>query len=126
MASAADAVLVLHAAFVLFVVGGLLLIVAGASFEKAWAFNPWFRGLHLAAIGFVVVESLLGYACPLTIWEDALRGVASERGFIARWIHAWLFWSAPPAIFTAIYCAFGALVAFTWWKWPPRRGPRET
>ena len=38
--------------------------------------------------------------CPLTIWEDALRGTSSEKGFIARWIHAWLFWDWPPWVFT--------------------------
>ena len=118
----ADLVLVVHAAFVLFVVGGLVATWIGIALGRPFARNPWFRGLHLAAIVFVVVETLLGYACPLTIWEDALRGAADERGFIARFVHAWLFWSAPPWVFEAAYVAFGALVAATWWRWPPRRG----
>ena len=59
--------------------------------------------------------------CPLTIWEDALRGTASNEGFIQRWIHAWLFWSWPAWVFSAIYVAFGLLVAWTWWRLPPRR-----
>src|SRR6185436_15833868 len=106
MSLAADFVLVLHAAFVLFVVGGLAAAWAGLALGKAWARNPWFRGLHLAAIAFVVAESLLGYMCPLTAWEDALRGTATDKGFIARWIHAWLFWDWPPWVFTALYTAF--------------------
>jgi len=56
---------------------------------------PGFRGAHLAAIAFVVAETLLGFMCPLTIWEDALRGDVSEAGFIQRWIHAWLFFNWP-------------------------------
>lgn len=120
-ASLADAILVLHAAFVLFVVGGLPAIWAGIALERPFAFNPWLRGLHLAAIGFVVVETVLGYMCPLTAWEDAMRGTAPEQGFIERWIHAWLFWRAPAWVFTTAYVAFGLLVAATWWKWPPRR-----
>ena len=118
----ADLVLLVHTAFVLFVVGGLVAIWVGAALGSGWARNPWFRGLHLAAIAFVVAQSVLGYTCPLTIWEDALRGVATGQGFIQRWVRALLYWSAPPWVFTAIYVAFGALVAATWWRFPPRRG----
>jgi polyferredoxin len=121
MISAADAILLVHAAFVLFVVVGLPATWVGLARGSRWARNPWFRGAHLAAIAFVVVQALLGYMCPLTIWEDALRGTVTDKGFIARWVHAWLFWNAPPWVFAAIYCAFGALVAWTFWKWPPKR-----
>lgn len=118
----ADVVLVVHAAFVLFVVGGLLATWAGLAFGWAFARDPWFRGAHLAAIAFVVIEALAGVMCPLTVWEDALRGVQSEHGFVQRWIHAWLFWDWPAWVFTTLYVAFGALVALTWWRFPPRRG----
>jgi hypothetical protein len=119
----ADAILALHAAFVLFVVGGLAAVWIGIAARRAFAFDPWFRGLHLAAIAFVAIESVLGYACPLTVWEDALRGKRADEGFIARAIHAWLFWDLPPAFFTAAYVGFAALVAATWWRYPPRRRP---
>ncbi len=118
----ADAILVLHAAFVLFVVGGLPAIWLGIALDRPFALNPWFRGAHLAAIGFVVAETLLGYMCPLTAWEYALRGEVSEQGFIQRWVHAWLFWRAPAWVFATAYVAFGLLVAATWWRWPPSRG----
>ncbi len=117
----ADAILVAHAAFVVFVVAGLPAIWIGAARRRPFAFNPWFRGAHLAAIAFVVGESLLGFMCPLTIWEDALRGAVSGEGFIQRWIHAWMFWNGPAWVFTAIYVAFAVLVAWTWARFPPRR-----
>jgi polyferredoxin len=120
-AALADVVLVIHAAFVLFVVGGLVAIWIGVARGSRFAFSPWFRGAHLGAIAFVVVEALFGYMCPLTIWEDALRGEVSEKGFIQRWIHAWLYWDWPGWVFTAIYVAFGALVTWTWVRFPPRR-----
>ena len=121
-AALADAILVVHAAFVLFVVAGLPATWIGIALGKPFAYNRWFRGLHLAAIGFVVIETLLGYMCPLTSWEAALRGDTSGEGFIQRLIHAWLFWRAPPWVFATAYVAFGALVAATWWRWPPTRG----
>ena len=117
----ADAILVAHAAFVAFVVAALPTIWIGAALGRRFAFNPWFRAAHLAAIAFVVVESLLGFMCPLTSWEDGLRGSTTSEGFIERWIHAWLFWNWPAWVFTAVYVAFGALVAWTWWRFPPRR-----
>jgi hypothetical protein len=109
---------------VLFVVGGLVATWIGIAMDWPFARNPWFRGLHLAAIAFVIAETLLGIVCPLTVWEDALRGRASELGFIERWIHAWLFWRWPPWLFNVLYVSFGLVVAFTWWRWPPRRKPR--
>ena len=120
-ASLADAVLLVHAAFVLFVVGGLAAIWIGIALGRRFAFNPWLRGAHLAAIALVAAESVMGYACPLTAWEDALRGVRRGEGFIARAVHAWLYWSAPPWAFTLLYIGFAALVAWTWWRFPPGR-----
>ena len=117
----ADAILVLHGAFVLFIVGGLAAIWIGIALKKRFAYNPYFRATHLAAIAFVTLETLLGFMCPLTVWEDALRGRSGEPGFIQRWIHAWLYWNWPPWVFNAIYVAFGGLVAWTWVRFPPRR-----
>ena len=125
MSPAADFILVVHALFVIFVVGGLPAIWLGAALGKTWARNYAFRAAHLAAIAFVAAESLAGQACPLTIWEDSLRGVKDERGFISRWIHSWLFWSAPPWVFTSIYIAFAVAVAWTWWRIRPSRAPRS-
>jgi hypothetical protein len=121
-AALADAILVVHAAFVLFVVLGLPATWIGIALDRPFAYNRWFRGLHLAAIGFVVVETALGYMCPLTLWEAELRGDRSGTGFIERFVHAWLFWRAPAWVFAAAYAAFGLLVAATWWRWPPTRG----
>jgi hypothetical protein len=117
----ADVILLLHAAFVLFVVAGLPATWIGAALGRAWAFDPWFRGLHLAAIAFVVAQSLLGCTCPLTLWEDALREAAAGEDFVQRWVRALLYWSAPRWVFTAFYAAFGAAVAATWLALPPRR-----
>jgi hypothetical protein len=119
----ADAVLVVHFGFVLFVVGGLALVWIGAAAGWAWVRNYWFRAAHLAAIVFVACEALAGVWCPLTIWEDALRGVHAEKGFVARWIHQVMFYDFPLWVFTTAYVAFALVVAATWW-WirPKKRG----
>jgi polyferredoxin len=83
--------------------------------------NFWFRAAHLAAIVFVAGEALLGIWCPLTVWEDALRGVHAEKSFIARWIHRVLFYDLPAWTFTLAYVLFGLVVAATWWWLPPKK-----
>ena len=119
----ADAILVVHFLFVSFVVGGFFGIWLGAAAGWRWVRNRVFRFAHLAAILFVAAEALLGVMCPLTVWEDALRGRRDEMGFIARWIRSVMFYELPPWIFTAAYVAFAALVVLTFWLVPPARRP---
>jgi uncharacterized membrane protein YfcA len=115
----ADAVLVVHALFVLFVVGGFILIVLGAR-RWSWVRNRMFRILHLAAIAFVTAEALLGITCPLTLWEDALRGAGSGRSFIGRWVARLLYYDFPEWVFAIAYCAFALAVLWAWRAIPPR------
>jgi hypothetical protein len=119
----ADFILIAHFAFVLFVVGGLPLIWIGAAMGWRWVRNFWFRVAHLAAIAFVAAEALAGVWCPLTIWEDALRGRHEEKSFVARWIHRVMFYDLPGWVFTVAYCAFALAVVATW-HWV-RPNPRQ-
>lgn len=129
----ADAVLVVHALLVVFVVGGLPAILVGGPRRWAWVRRRSWRVAHLAAIAIVAGESALGVDCPLTTWERSLRlaagGPSVEHGFVARALHAAFFFDAPSWAFTTAYAAFGAAVVGAWWRWPPGRssvrGPTE-
>ena len=114
----ADALLVIHFAFVVFVVVGFLLILLGLLARWTWVHNRKFRITHLAAIGIVVLQAWFGQLCPLTIWENELRNRAGQSGyaetFIEHWLHEILFYHAAPSAFTAIYTAFGLLVVLVW------------
>ncbi|WP_428852656.1 DUF2784 domain-containing protein [Imbroritus primus] len=123
----ADAVLLVHALFVVAVVGGLLLIWIGAWRKWQWVHAWWLRVAHLAAIVFIAGSALIGVACPLTVLEDALRGrTPGANGFIERWVGALLYYDWPTWVFTVLYVGFAALVAVTWIAIPPQRrtGPR--
>ena len=78
-----------------------------------WIGNWVFRSLHLAAITFVAIESLIGMVCPLTQWEDKLRGGTTERWFVSRWLHAILFYDVPEWVFSVLYVAFAVLTTLT-------------
>jgi Protein of Unknown function (DUF2784) len=124
--SLADLVLFLHIAIVLFVVGGLLLVVVGNVAAWQWVNGRLFRYAHLAAIAVVVVQSWLGVTCPLTTLESWLREQAGASayatGFIQYWVQHLLFYQAPEWVFTLVYTGFGLLVAATWWFFPPKGG----
>ena len=121
--SAADALLVLHFAIVVFIVGGLILTWVGALASWAWVRNPWFRYLHLGAIAFVALEAIIGMTCPLTEWEDALRGGGSGESFVGRWVRYFLYYRAPEWVFTALYVAWTAATLLTLRLVPPRSRP---
>jgi hypothetical protein len=104
-----------------FVVAGLPLVWIGKAAGWRWVRHFGFRATHLGAILFVSAEALAGVWCPLTLWEDALRGTAPDKSFVARWIHALLFYDLPAWVFTTAYFSFATLVALTWWRIPPQR-----
>ena len=121
---AADALLALHLAFVLFVILGLVAVLVGGMRDWSWVRNPWYRAAHLAAISVVVLQSWLGVICLLTTWEMALRSKAGDAvypgAFIAHWMEALLYYRAPDWVFILVYTVFGGLVAASWFWVRPR------
>jgi hypothetical protein len=120
----ANAVLFLHFTVVVFVVGGLVLIIAGNFSHWRWINAFWFRAAHLAAISIVVAQAWLGLICPLTTLEAWLRARAGEPtyegGFIQHWLQRLLYCDIPTWVFALCYSLFGLLVLATWWYFPPR------
>ena len=117
----ANTVLVMHALVVLFIVGGLLAIWAGAWLKRGWIRNRVFRLTHLGAIGIVALLAVLGIPCPLTVLEDWLRtGRAGPQGFVQRWVSYFLYYDLPGWVFPTAYAAFLLVVALTWFRIPPR------
>ena len=125
----ADAVVVAHFLYVLFAVGGEVLVLAGGLLRWRWVRNLPFRIAHLAAVALVAAEALLGVICPLTEWEFRLRELAGQHverqlSFIARLVRAVIFYDFPPWVFTAAYVGFAFLVAGSFLLFAPRRARR--
>jgi hypothetical protein len=84
---AADAVLVLHLAFIVFVVlGGIL------SFR--WRWMPL---VHLPAAGWGAFVELSGRICPLTPLENLLRLRAGQSGYAGGFIEHYVLGLISPA-----------------------------
>ncbi|MCB0833145.1 MAG: DUF2784 domain-containing protein [Bacteroidetes bacterium] len=111
----ADFVLFIHFVFVLFIVGGLVLIWVGFFRHWTWIRNIHFRRLHLTAMAVVAFETLFGISCPLTDLESWLRTgqESSTKGFISYWIDRLMFYSAPEYIFTVLYMVLLVFIVFT-------------
>ena len=114
----ADAILVIHVLFVVFVIISLVLIFMGKFLSWSWVRNTWFRLAHLLGIAVVVLQSWLGVICPLTDWEMALRTKAGDSvyavSFISYWLETLLYYQAPSWVFVACYSVFGFLVVVSW------------
>jgi Protein of Unknown function (DUF2784) len=123
---AADAVLLVHALLVLFVVGLVPLVFLGGPRGWRWVRLRWLRAVHLACIAVIVLQAWLGRLCPLTDWEMALRARAGDAtyhgAFVAHWLERCLYYPLPPRLFAVLYSGFALLVLASWWWVPP--GPR--
>ena len=121
----ADLLLVLHVGVVLFVVGGLVATAVGGLCGWQWVRRFWWRVLHLAAMGFVAVGAVVGWVCPLTVWESALRRRAGETGyevgFVQHWLERLLYHDWPGWAFTMLYLVVFGLIVLAWRLVPPRR-----
>ena len=84
---AADVVALLHLAFVLFVVGGGLLV---------WRW-PWLAWLHLPAVAWGALIEFTGWMCPLTPLEQHLRQIIGQAGYAGGFIDHYLLALLYPA-----------------------------
>jgi len=114
----ADLVLILHLAFVVFVLCGGLLVLK-------WRWIAW---LHLPAVVWGAVVEFTGWICPLTPIENWLRaqgGQATYRSdFIAQYLLPLLY---PDNLTRGMQLLLGTMVvvlnaAVYWWLW--RRQPQ--
>jgi hypothetical protein len=97
----ADLVVVIHFAFVLFVVLGGLLVLR-------W---PRLAYVHLPAATWGVLIELAGWVCPLTPLEQSLRLKAGEQGYSGSFIeHYVLPLLYPSALTRTIQVALGIIV----------------
>ncbi len=119
---AADALVVVHAAFIVFAVFGGLLAV----YRRGWM---W---LHLPAAIWAAAVVIMGWTCPLTPLEQSLRAAAGEEGYTGGFIEHYILSAIYPAGLTRpIQAALGAgvvvfnLLVYGWVWQRSRRSARR-
>jgi hypothetical protein len=105
----ADAVLVLHALFILFAVfGGVIAISRRGKPKNFWL---W---LHIACATWAATVVIMGWTCPLTPLEQSLRQAAGQQGYQTSFIEHYLLAAIyPEGLTRPIQIALGiSVVAF--------------
>lgn len=111
---AADAVVVVHLLWILFIMLGALVGCRVA----------WVKWLHLSALGFSLCLQLFGWICPLTDLEVWLRrqhdpSLAYPGDFLAHYAQRLVYLPAPrETVFMATLIVMGASA---WAYWPRER-----
>ena len=114
---AADAVLLVHLAFILFA-------LLGAAIATRWR---WIPVVHLPAAAWGFFVELTGRICPLTYWENYLRIKAGQSGYTESFIEHYLLAIIYPAGLTrGVQFALAGVVviinvAIYGWLFYPRR-----
>jgi hypothetical protein len=109
---AADATVLLHFLFILFVIFGALL--------AAW--RPKLEYFHWAALVYALLIEVFNWYCPLTLLEQGLRRAAGagvyERSFLVHYLERLIYWDVPQWILIA--GATGVVLAnvvfYRWWS----------
>ena len=78
---AADSMMIAHLLYIVFVVVGGL-----------FAFRArWILWLHVPAVAWAIYVQYIGRLCPLTTWENQLRGLAGGAGYEGGFVDHYLF-----------------------------------
>ena len=100
---AADALLIAHLAFIVFVLAGGLLVLH----RRIWA------AVHLPAVAWGAFAELTGTVCPLTPLENSLRRAAGSTGYEGSFIEHYLVPLIYPAALTPrVQLVLGLVVLF--------------
>ncbi len=122
----ADSLVATHFLWILFMLTGFGLILAGMLFSKKILNWFWFRTLHLAGIVYVGALSLQGKLCPLTIWENQLRTKADPAStysgsFIIHYIEKLVYPEVNPVLLQAATISLGVFTLLAYILAPPLR-----
>ncbi len=115
----ADAVIVVHFLFILFMLLGFLLTAYALVFRQKF-FDWWlFRSLHLLGIFYVSSLSILGKYCPLTILENGLRlryeaSSVYSGSFIVHYLEKLIYPDVNPLVIQipTVFLAIFTIVVF--------------
>lgn len=100
---------ILHAFYVAFVAGAPALILALKMSSHRWLFRIWWT--HLGCVAFVLLQFGLGWPCPLTLFENYLRGLPLDASFVP------MDWQFAPAVVTGgmVFLIGTYLIFSLWW-----------
>lgn len=121
---AADIILLIHAAWVLFMIGGIIFTFA-AYFRRSLFEWAMFRTAHLIGLLFTASLGIFGWNCPLTNIENSLRadgrGAVYPGSFLAHYLERIVYWEITQQTITIATIVLAVFVIATFVIRPPAR-----
>lgn len=125
--ASANLVAVIHVGYFLFVLGGTIVIIAGARCGWGWVRNAWFRVGHAAAVFIVLFEEVTGISCVLNLIQAWLRtesiGKDQAAAGVGRVLDFLLYQTVSPVTLDIFYWTIGIVVTLLFWIVPLSRRP---
>ena len=115
----ADLILLLHFIVIAFIGAGIFLVPVGYYFDWIWVTSRRIRAAQIVLMAIVMLESLFGLTCPLTILEQGFRGQDYSQSFLGYWVHQVVYWDFPSTVFIFFYFFICCWFALLWKLFPP-------
>ena len=70
-------------------------------------------------MGIILIETILGFMCPLTILENFLRNDIEVDDNLTQIIHQIMYWNLPNYQFIILYILSFSYLIFLWFFFKP-------
>ena len=70
-------------------------------------------------MGIILIETILGFMCPLTILENFLRNDIEVDNNLTQIIHQIMYWNLPNYQFIILYILSFSYLIFLWFFFKP-------
>ena len=114
-----EIVLFFHFIVFLFITVSFFLIPFGYFQKWKWVKNKYYRLTHLVLMGIILIETILGFMCPLTILENFLRNNIEVDNNLTQIIHQIMYWNLPNYQFIILYILSFSYLIFLWFFFKP-------
>ena len=114
-----EIVLLFHFFIFLFMVSSFFFIPFGYYKNWKWVKNKNYRLIHLFLMGIILIETILGFMCPLTILENFLRAEIKVNNKFTEIIHQIMYWNFSNYQFIILYLLSFLYLIFLWFFFKP-------
>ena len=114
-----EIVLLFHFTIFLFMISSFFFIPFGYYKNWKWVKNKNYRLTHLFLMGIILIETILGFMCPLTILENFLRNGTKVNNKFTEIIHLIMYWDLPSYQFIILYLLSLLYLIFLWCFFKP-------
>ena len=119
MAILLNVLLVIHFSIMVFIIFMLITVPFGNILKLNFVYNRKIRFLHASLVAFILLETILGLSCPLTVIENILRQHLLTDSFMSNGLMKLIYWDLSISMFIWLYLFCFLWVIALWFIFPP-------